>query len=74
MYTAQGNTVCTDEQLPSVSDQRNSINSVTEKHDFYTTVKADDFSVRMNIDSGASVIIIDSEVFEIEGSKRCQAE
>ena len=68
--TVQSNTVCTDMKLTSVSDQSNSINTVTEKHDFYTTVKVDDFSVRMNIDSGASVNIIDSEVFEkLKGRK-----
>ena len=70
VYTIQGNTVCTDMKLTSVSDQSNSINSVTVKHDFYTTVKVDDFSVRMNIDSGASVNIIDSEVFQkLKGRK-----
>ena len=53
-----------------MSDQSNSINSLTVKHDFYTTVKVDDFSVRMNIDSGASVNITDSEVFQkLKGRK-----
>ena len=64
VYTIQGNTVCTDMKLTSVSDQSNSINSVTVKHDFYTTVKVYDFSVRVNIDSSASVNIIESEVFQ----------
>ena len=66
--------VCMDMKLTPVSDQSNSINTVTEKHDFHTTVKVDDFSVRMNIDSGASVNIIDSEVFEKLKGRRCQAE
>ena len=70
VYTIQGKTVCTDMTLTSVSDKSNSINSVTVKHDFYTTVQVDDFSVRMTIDSGASVNIIESEVFQkLKGRK-----